>query len=103
MRDVSKGLRPGDRAPPRPWRGRVAEQPAALPGGQRHQRHEGGRQRRAERQRARRLVGRGVPARARLGDPFGSDSGPARRGRSGRSRRSVPPARARRRAYVFRT
>ena len=53
---------------PRPGRRRLAQQPAPAAGGVGDVGHEGGPERRAEHQRARRLVGRGLRGRQRLGD-----------------------------------
>ena len=79
-------------------RRRVAQHAAAPARGERDERHEGGRERRAQRERARRLVGRGVgattaatsagPSAAARSTPDGS--GDARRGRA-----ALRPARAR--------
>ena len=65
---------------------RVAQPPAPAAGGERHERHEVGRQRRPAAQRARRLVGRGVRREQRLG---------AARLRGPRPRRPGPPRRGR--------
>ncbi len=65
-------------------RRRLAEQPAAAAGGVRHVGHEGGAQRRAEPLDPRRLVGRVVRRRERLGHPVGR-----------RRRRPGPPRRPR--------
>ena len=65
---------------------RLAEQPAPAAGGVRHQRHEGGAQRRAQLLDPRRLVGRVLRRRERLGDHVGRE----------RARRQ-PPRRASRR------
>ena len=76
-------LRHGAGPLPRPGLRRLAEQPAAPARGLRHVGHEGGAQRRPEPVGARRLVGRVVRRRQRLGDPDG-----------GRRRGPVPPGRA---------
>ena len=81
---VPARLRHGHGGHPGPGLRRVAEQPAAPAGGVRHLRHEGGAERRPEPVGARRLVGRVVRRRERLGDPV--------RRRRGRRR---PPRRAR--------
>ena len=64
---LPRGLR--HRRGPGPGAGlrRLAQQPPQAPGGQRHLRPEGPDQRRHQRQRPRRLVGRGVPRGQRLG------------------------------------
>ena len=62
-------LRHGDGQVPGPGVRRLAEQPAAPARGVRHVGHEGGAQRRPEPVRPRRLVGRVVRRRQRLGDP----------------------------------
>ena len=64
---LPRGLRHQRRPLPGAGRGRVAEHAAAADGGQRHQRHEGRRQRRAQLSHPGRLVGRGLRARRRLG------------------------------------
>ena len=64
---VPRGLRHRRRPRPVPGRRRVAEQPAAPAGGLRHVRHEGGAQRRAQLLDPRRLVGRVLRRRERLG------------------------------------
>ena len=58
-------LRHGRRPLPGAGRGRLAEHPAAAPGSQRHQRHEGARQRRPQSEHARRLVGRSLDRASR--------------------------------------
>ena len=55
-----RGLRHAGRPLPRPGRRRLAQQPAPPARGVRHVRHEGGPERRPQRQRPRRLVGRGL-------------------------------------------
>ena len=65
---VRPRLRHGRRAADVPRLRRVAEQPAPAARGVRHQRHEGGAERRAELQHPRRLVGRVLRRRQRLGD-----------------------------------
>ena len=55
---------------------RLDQPAAAADGGERHERHEGDVQRRAPAQRPRRLVGRGLRRRERLGDPGDEDSDP---------------------------
>ena len=59
-RDHPRGLRHPRRPLPGPGRRCLAQQPAAAAGGVRHQRHEGGHERRRQLLRARRLVGRGL-------------------------------------------
>ena len=73
---------------PRPGRRRLAQQPAPPARGVGHVRHEGGPERRPERQRPRRLVGRGLHRRQRLGDRRARDE--PRRGRPGLGRRAGP-------------
>ena len=68
---VPRGLRHRRRPHAVPGRRRVAEQPAAAAGGVRHVGHEGGAQRRAQLLDPRRLVGRAVRRRERLGDLVG--------------------------------
>ena len=65
---VPRRLRPGHRGVAGPRLRRVAERAAPAARGERHQRHEVGDQRRPAAQRARRLVGRGLRRRERLGD-----------------------------------
>ena len=83
-----------DRAP-RAGRRRLDQHAAAPLGGERHERHEGARQRRPESLGAGRLVGGGLRARSRLG--AGRRPRARRRSRLGRrrSRRALRPARAR--------
>ena len=83
-----RGLRHPDRPLPRPGRGRLAQQPAPPARGVRHVRHEGRRERRAQRERARRLVGRGLDGRQRLGHRRPRDQ--PGRGRPGLGRRAGP-------------
>ena len=68
---------------PRPGRRRVAQQPAPAARGVRDVGHEGGPERRPQHQRARWLVGRGLPGRQRLGDRRSRDSAPTRPPRTG--------------------
>ncbi len=63
---LHRGLRHRVAASPRPGRRRLAQQPPPAAGGERHQRHEGGHQRRPQPQRLRRLVGRRVRRHERL-------------------------------------
>ena len=63
-----RGLRHADRPVPGPGRRRLAEHSPAAPRGVGHERHEGGHQRCRQRERPRRLVGRGLDGRQRLGD-----------------------------------
>ena len=74
---------------------RLAQPAAAAAGGERHERHEVGGQRRAAAQRARRLVGRGLRRRQRLGAAGRGGRRPRRAGPA-RRRRAAPAARARR-------
>ena len=74
----------------------------AGPGGLRHQRHEGGPQRRAQLLDPRRLVGRDVRRRERLGHHLGRDLRGPRAPRRGRGRQPLRPARAPDRAAVLR-
>ena len=67
-RRLRRRLRPARRALPRAGLRRLAEQPAQAARGERHQRHEGGDQRRAAPEHRRRLVGRRLQRRERLGD-----------------------------------
>ena len=67
-RRVRRRLRPARRALPRAGLRRLAEQPAQAARGERHERHEGGDQRRAASEHRRRLVGRRLHRRERLGD-----------------------------------
>ena len=83
-RGVPRRLRPGHRGVARARLRRVAERAAPAARGERHQRHEVGDQRGPPAERARRLVGRGLRRRQRLGD--------LRRGR----RQSSGPGQARR-------
>ena len=70
-RDHAGRLRHGARRRTRLGRGRVAQHAAATARGLRHERHEGGAQRRAQPLDPRRLVGRVLRAGVRLGDPLG--------------------------------
>ena len=77
---VPRGLRHLGGQDARGRRRRVAQQPAAPAGGVRHVGHEGGAQRRAQLLDARRLVGRDVRRRRRLGHPVGRvGGGPSQR------------------------
>ena len=73
---------------PRPGRRRLAQQPAPTARGVGHVRDEGGPERRPQRQRARRLVGRGLRGRQRLGDRRPRDRTPTRPPRTGPTRRT---------------
>ena len=90
-----RGLRHAGRPVPRPGRRRLAQQPAPAARGVRHLGHEGGPERRPEHQRPRRLVGRGLRRRQRLGDRRSRHE--PRRGRPGLGRCAGPlsPARGR--------
>ena len=70
-----------------PGRRRVAEQPGAPRGGQRHVGHEGRGERRPQRLDPRRLVGRGLRRHERLGHRQRRDGRPAARPRTGSTRR----------------
>ena len=94
-------LRHGPGPAVRAGRGRVAEHAPPRHGGQRHQRHEGGRQRHPQLLDPRRLVGRGVRPRRRLGDRPGRGVRRPRAAGQGRGERPVRPARAAGRAAVL--
>ena len=82
---------------------RVVEHAAPAPRGERHERHEGGGQRRAQPERPRRLVRRGL-ARPRVGRGLGDRPGRGvrrRLGRRPRGRASLRPSRARGRAALL--
>ena len=83
-----RGLRHPDRALPRAGRGRLAQQPAPPARGVGDVRHEGRRQRRAQHERPRRLVGRGLDRRQRLGHRRPRDE--PGRGLPGLGRRAGP-------------
>ena len=83
-----RGLRHPDRPVPGPGRGRLAQQPAPAARGVGDVGHEGRGERRAQRERARRLVGRGLRRRQRLGHRRPRDQ--RRRGRPGLGRRPGP-------------
>ena len=68
---------------------RLAEQPAAAARGVRHVRHEGGAQRRAQPVHPRRLVGRDVRRRQRLGDPVAPTASSTRTGATTSRRRAL--------------
>ena len=99
---VPARLRHGDGPLPVPGLRRVAEQPAAPAGGLRHVRHEGRAQRRAEPVDPRRLVGRVVRRRERLGDPVRRRRRRPRPPRRPRGRRALRPDRQVGRAAVLR-
>ena len=82
------GLRHPDRPVPRPGRRRVAQQPAPPARGLGHVRHEGVRQRHPQPLGPRRLVGRGLDGRQRLGDRRPGHE--PRRGRPGLGGRAGP-------------
>ena len=86
-------LRHGRRPAVRPGRRRVAEHPPPGHGGQRHERHEGGRQRHPQLLDPGRLVGRGVRPRRRLGDRPGRGVRRPRAAGQGRGERPLRPAR----------
>ena len=88
-RRVPRRLRPGHRGVARPRLRRVAERAAPAARGERHERHEVGDQRRPAAERARRLVGRGLRRRERLGDPGRGRRRPSGPGRA-RRRRPAP-------------
>ena len=81
---------------------RVAQQPASPARSVRHQRHEGRAQRRAELQHPRRLVGRVLRRRERLGDRLRRRRPRHRSPRSARGHQPVRSARARDRPAVLR-
>ena len=83
-----RGLRHAGRPLPRPGRRRLAQQPAPAARGVGHVGHEGGPERRPQRQRPRRLVGRGLRRRQRLGDRRPRDATPTRPPRTGATRRT---------------
>ena len=87
---------------PLPGRRRVAEQPPPAPGGVRHVGHEGGAQRRPQPVDPRRLVGRDVRRRERLGHLVGRGRRRPRPARPARGQLPVRPARAPGRAAVLR-
>ncbi len=68
---ADRGLRPAAGAAAGFRGGRVAEQPGVSAGSERHFRHEGGNERRAQPLGARRLVGRGLRRQERLGNQAG--------------------------------
>ena len=78
-----RGLRHARRALPRPGRRRLAEQPAPAARGVRDVRHEGGPERRPERQRPRRLVGRGLRRATTAGRSAAARPTPTRPPRTG--------------------
>ncbi len=84
--DGHGGLRHPHRPLPGAGRGRLAQQHTASAGGLRHERHEGCHERRRQLLRARRLVGRGLDGRQRLGHRGAGDQ--PRRGRPGLGRRA---------------
>ena len=65
----------------------LAQQPAATARGVRHERHEGGHERRRQLLRARRLVGRGLDRATTAGPSAGARPTPTRAPRTGRTRR----------------
>ena len=71
---LHRGLRHQRRPAPGAGRGRLAEQPAATARGVRHERSEGGAERRAEPLGARRLVGRGLRRTERIRHRDGRDA-----------------------------
>ena len=81
-----RGLRPAPRAPARVRRRRVAQQSGLPAGGLGHLGHEGRHERRHQPLGARRLVGRGLRRRQRLGDQAGVASSSTRRGATTRKR-----------------
>ena len=83
-RRLPGGLRPRRRGASRARLRRLAQRAAAAAGGERHERHEVGRQRRAADQRARRLVGGGLRRRQRLGAAGRGRRRPPRPGRPSR-------------------
>ena len=87
-RRLRRRLRSARRAFPRAGLRRLAEQPAQAARGERHERHEGGDQRRAAPEHRRRLVGRRVQRQQRLADR-------RRRARATTTTRSTPPTRTR--------
>ncbi len=72
---VHRRLRRAHRPASLPGRGPVAQQPVAPPGSQRHERHEAAAQRRAEPERTRRLVVRGLQRQERLAHRRGDSDG----------------------------
>ncbi len=75
---LPRGLRHRGRPRARAGLRRLAQHAAAPPGGERHLRPEGAGQRRRQPQHPRRLVGRGLPRRQRLGDRRRAASTPTR-------------------------
>ena len=99
---VPRGLRHRRRPGAVPGRRRLAEQPAPAAGGVRDVRHEGGVERRAQLLDPRRLVGRAVQRRERLGRVVGRADRRPRAPRRGRGELAVRAARAPDRAAVLR-
>ncbi len=99
---VPRGLRHRDGAGARAGLRRVAQHPAAAAGGERHVGPEGPRQRRREPQHPRRLVGRGLPRRQRLGDRRRPDRPRHERAGPRRRRVALPAPRRGRRAALLR-
>ena len=101
-RRVPRRLRPRQRGVARARLRRVAERAPPAARGERHERHEVGDQRRPAAERARRLVGRGLRRRQRLGDPGRGRRRPRGPGRA-RRHRAPPPARRGGRPRVLRS
>ena len=87
---LRRGLRHRVGAGPCPGRGRLAQQPPQTPGGQRHERHEGGHQRGAQHERLRRLVVRGIRRHQRLEHRPGRERPGGGDPRLRRGRRALP-------------